>query len=456
MRPRTSFKTLFPNAPFSAFSISNGGFETCPSVRHALLVLTLVAISFSSAKNLYAEVADWPSWRGAQSTGSTEHGDYPKSLDPKDALWVAPLPGKGCSTPIIWNKKVFLTAPQGGNDAVLAINWSGKQLWQTSFGAEIAGKHRNGSGSNASPVTDGEGVFVYFKSGTLAALEMNGNIRWQTNLVERFGPAKLFWDHGTSPVLTKEHVVFTRMHDGDSWLAAFDKQTGELAWKVARNYPVKTENDQCYTTPILIDFHGEQGLLVWGSEHLTVHSAEDGSVLWSCTNFNPGQQKLWPAIAMPVIVDDMVVVAYGRNDKKKPLLYGIRLDGKGDVTKTNHIWKRTDISTFVPSPISYRDRVFLVRDRGEIECIDPTTGENHWTAKLPKNRAAYYASPLIAADFVYAPREDGVVFVGEIMDDGFRLLSENDMGEPVIGSPVPGMNRIFIRGEEHLFCFGDK
>ena len=27
-------------------------------------------------------------------------------------------------------------------------------------------------------------------------------------------------------------------------------------------------------------------------------------------------------------------------------------------------------------------------------------------------------------------------------------------GQPVIGSPVPSWNRIFIRGENHLFCLG--
>src|SRR5438309_677838 len=57
-----------------------------------------------------------------------------------------------------------------------------------------AGKHRNGSGSNASPATDGHAVFAYFKSGTLAALQLDGRVRWQTNLVERFGPDTLYWD----------------------------------------------------------------------------------------------------------------------------------------------------------------------------------------------------------------------------------------------------------------------
>ena len=103
---------------------------------------------------------------------------------------------------------------------------------------------------------------------------------------------------------------------------------------------------------------------------------------------------------------------------------------------TNHVWKRDDVVTFVPTPVAYGDQVYLVRDRGEVECINPATGETVWKDNFPKHRTNYYASPLIAGNQLYAPREDGVVFVASIAD-GFKLLSENNMQEPVIGSPIP-------------------
>ena len=86
------------------------------------------------------------------------------------------------------------------------------------------------------------------------------------------------------------------------------------------------------------------------------------------------------------------------------------------------------------------------------ECLDPATGNTIWSDAFPVNRSNYYASPLIAGGNLYAPREDGVVYVASVADDKFTLLAENDMKEPVIGSPVPAQNRIFIRGENHLFC----
>src|SRR6266487_568537 len=74
--------------------------------------------------------------------------------------------------------------------------------------------------------------------------EFNGKVRWQTNLVERFGPDTLYWDHGTSPVLSEKYVIMVRMHNGESWLAAFDKASGQMRWKVARNYQTPTEGDR--------------------------------------------------------------------------------------------------------------------------------------------------------------------------------------------------------------------
>jgi outer membrane protein assembly factor BamB len=244
------------------------------------------------------------------------------------------------------------------------------------------------------------------------------------------------------------------MHHGDSWIAAFDKITGKLAWKTPRNYTTPREGDHGYATPLVMEFGGKEALLVWGAQHLTIHDAADGSELWTCGNFNPREQALWPSIATPVVVDQMAVIAFGRNDRGAPRMHGIRLDGRGDVTSTNHVWKRDDVGTFVPSPACYQGRIYLVRDRGQIACLDPATGKTIWSDAFPKARASFYASPLIAGGNLYAAREDGVVFVAKLSAEGFQLLSQNDMGEPIIGSPVPTEDRILLRGENHLFCVG--
>ena len=421
-----------------------------------ILVAIAWTVLFSARLASSADATDWTSWRGPLANGNVEKGNYPVEFGADNYLWRTALPGKGCSTPILLDGTIYLTSPADGKDALVCYNADGTEKWRTVFGPENPGKHRNGSGCNASPVTDGKAVFVFFKSGTFAAVERDGKVRWKTDLVERYGKDTLFWDHGTSPVLTDRYVVMARMHNGESWLAAFDKQTGELAWKVARNYSTPTEGDHGYATPLVIQYQGKEAILVWGAEHLTIHSAADGQVSWSCGNFNPDANALWPAIATPVIVGDMAVIAYGRNDRGVPRLHGIRLTGSGDVTETNHVWRRDDVGTFVPSPAVYKGRVILVRDRGQVVSIDPATGKTIWEGAFPKHRTNFYASPLVAGDKLYAPREDGIVFVASIADDKFKVLSENNMAESIIGSPIPVSNGILLRGEQHLFCVSSK
>jgi outer membrane protein assembly factor BamB len=428
------------------------------TIRLALLgtALFFVAAVAAAEEARRDDPDNWPRWRGPRDDGSNEGGGaYPvKWDDTAGVLWKAPLPGKGCSTPIVWDRRIYLTAPVDGQDAVVALDWSGNQLWRTPLGPETAGKHRNGSGSNASPATDGRTLFAYFKSGNLAALEFDGAVRWKTNLWQQFGGQDtLYWDAGSSPVLTEKDVVVAVMQNGGSYLAAFDKQTGELHWKVARDYETPTEGDHSYATPAVIRHDGREAILVWGAEHLTAHDAADGSVLWSCGDFNPTRQGNWPAVGSAVVVGDVAVVPYARGDS----LTGVRLgddNAKGDVTNTHKLWVRQDTGTFVPTPAAYKGKVYLVRDRGEVECIDPKTGKTAWSGQLPKSSASYYSSPSLADGKIYAAREDGVVFVARVEGGTFEVLAENEMDERIIACPVPVAGRLLLRGEQNLYCVG--
>ena len=93
----------------------------------------------------------WPAWRGSDASGANSKGTYPTMLSVGETLfWKVALPGKGCSTPVVWDDHVLLTSPDEGKDAVLAFDWNGRKLWQKQVGDERKGKHRNGSGSNPS------------------------------------------------------------------------------------------------------------------------------------------------------------------------------------------------------------------------------------------------------------------------------------------------------------------
>lgn len=399
--------------------------------------------------------ANWSNWRGPDRNGTAAPSNYPVNWNPEHVLWKTDIPGKGFSTPIVWNKQIYLTTGAEGLDTVLAIDWSGKQLWQKQLGKEVAGKHTNGSGSNPSAATDGSAVFVFFKSGNFAALELDGSVRWKTNLFERYGEDDRYWDFGTSPVLTQKDVVMTEMHDGDSWVAAFDKVTGELHWKIPRNYETPREGRQGYGTPIVFSHNGTEALLIWGGQHLTVHDASDGQIIWSCGDFNPEAKPLWPSVASPVISGNTVIVPCGRADRNQPRLHGIKLGNSGDVTNTRRLWVRKDTGSFIPTPAAHDGKVYVIHDRGQIDCIDPFTGKSIWTGVFPKGKGNFYASPLIAGGHLYAAREEGILYVVKL-GDKFELVSEIDMKDRIIASPIAVSNRILIRTRHHLFCVGNK
>jgi outer membrane protein assembly factor BamB len=382
------------------------------------------------------------------SAGSTPSGSYASGwADGKNILWTAPLPGKGCSTPVVWGDRIFITVPIEGEDGIMAFDWKGKVRWQSRMGKTRGGKHRNGSGANPSPVTDGKYIFAYYRSGNFAGLDVTGKVLWKTNLQKRFGEDTLYWDIGTSPVVTERHAVIAVIQERGSFLAAFDKKSGELAWKVARNYECPTEGDHSYTTPIVVRHEGREAILVWGAERLTLHSAADGKIIWSCAGFNPEEKRNWVTVASPVISAGVVVVPYGRGER----LAGVKLGGKGDVTATHRLWTVKGNGTFVPTPAVSGDEVYILRDKGQVVCLDSKTGKTKWSGRMPKHRAKYYSSPLVAGGNMYAAREDGVVVVARLGAD-FKVLSENDMGERMIASPVPVAGRLLLRGDKALYC----
>ena len=397
----------------------------------------------------FAYAGNWPAWRGEDASGSTTHGNYPSELNQeKNLLWKAPLPDKGCSTPVVWENSVLLTSPINGEDSVLSFSMGGEKNWQTKIGPERKGRHLNGSGSNPSVVTDGKNLYALFKSGNLACLNFDGKIIWKNDL-SSYGKDTLYWDFGTSPILTSKHLIVALMRKGNSWLLAFDPKTGQVTWEKERNYKTPPECDHSYATPTLIEHKGKEAILVWGAERLSAHSAKDGEMHWVSTGFNPKQKKNWVVVGSQVVVGDIAIVPYGRGTHMK----GIRMGGTGDVTESNLLWTRTDTGCFVPSPAVAHGKVYVLRDRGEVHCIDPKTGKSHWEDAFPRASSSYYGSPTVAGNKLYAPREDGVILIADI-SKGFKFLGEFDMGERVIASPVPVNDKILIRGEKNLLCFG--
>ena len=161
---------------------------------------------------------------------------------------------------------------------------------------------------------------------------------------------------------------------------------------------------------------------------------------------------MWRVIASPGITDGIAVVPYGRTK----YCAGVKLGGDGDITADRRLWERDDLGADCPTPVGIDGRMFVLSDRGQLNCIDAKTGKDHWVDAIPRSRAKFYASPVLAGERLYCAREDGMLVVIQIKRDGMEILSQNDMGERLAATPVPVNDKLLIRGRQHLFCIGEK
>lgn len=411
---------------------------------------SLVALLFCGIAVAVVQADNWPNWRGPHATGVAVGTNYPLVWsNTEGVLWKSSLPGKGASTPIVWGDKIFLTCGVDGQNTLLCLDRAGKLLWKVVVGQERPGKHKKGTGSNPSAASDGQHVFAYFKSGDLACLDFDGKIVWQQNLQQLYGEDTLWWDLGTSPVLTKKNVVVAVMQSGPSYLVAFDKASGKLEWKQDRNLDAPSEAAQSYSTPLVLEDAGREILVVLGADHVTCHDAATGQELWRVGGLNPTGHQYFRSIASPVAADGIVVAPYARGAS----LTAIRLGGSGDVTKTHVLWTKEKIGADVPTPAIKDGKVYLLTDKGDLNCLDLQSGATIWSGHFDKNRNAYSASPILADGRIYLTREDGTTYITAMNE--FRLLATNHLdGELIVATPVFTDGRILIRTAENLYCIG--
>jgi outer membrane protein assembly factor BamB len=429
------------------FGNSIGSFRTC--------------VGWLACATAGSALADnWPNWRGLGLDGTARGTGYVTNWGPEEHVrWRVPLPGLGASTPAVWGDRIVLTCGIDGKDAVICLDRRGQERWRRELGTERPGKHKKATGCNPSPVTDGTRVWVYFKSGELACLELDdGAVVWQTNLQERFGEDTLWWDLGTSPVLTARAIVVAVMQTGPSYLAAFDRTTGELLWKHDRGLAAPEEAAQSYSTPLVLSGDPARGepeemIVVLGADHVTAHDAADGRELWRVGGLNPDGNTFFRSIASPVATGDLVIAPYARGGT----ITAIRRGGTGDVTATHVAWVRDDLGSDVPTPAAQAGRVVVCTDKGRVVCLEARSGETVWDEELPKNRNAYSASPVLVDGKVLVTREDGhsILLVPPAAAGGpTRLAGTGNVEEMTVATPVCIDGEILVRTHDALWCIG--
>ena len=158
--------------------------------------------------------SNWPTWRGPLANGIAPKGNPPVSWSESSNIkWRTAVPGKGFSTPVVWDKYVFIqtAVPKGGTPGsatmpytfkVLALNRAdGKVLWEkTVTDEEVQDRiHQTASHISNSPVTDGSRLYAYFGSRGLYCLDFQGNLIWKRDFGQM--QKRNNFGEGSSPAL---------------------------------------------------------------------------------------------------------------------------------------------------------------------------------------------------------------------------------------------------------------
>ncbi|MDH3718772.1 MAG: PQQ-like beta-propeller repeat protein [Planctomycetota bacterium] len=411
----------------------------------------------------------WPQWRGPLGTGVAPRAEPPLEWsDTRNVRWKTKVPGHGHSTPIIWGDRVFLTtavptgdqlrprysgAP-GAHDnlpitrrqrfVVLAVRrQDGKIVWQRSVREAVPheGGHNTASLASGSPVTDGRHIFACFGSYGLYCLDVDGQLQWQKDLGRM--QTKHGHGEGSSPVLYGDTLVVNWDHEGQSFVAAFDKSNGQQRWKVSRDEVTS------WSTPIVVKDRGRPQVVVCGTNRVRSYDLASGKTVWQCGGLSHN------IVASPVAADGMIYV--GSSYEKRALL-AIRFAGaSGDITGSKRVvWNRFRGTPYVPSPLLYGDALyFLTHYQGILTRVTAKTGVDRPGAIRLGGIRNVYASPVGAAGRVYVSDRDGTTLV---IDHGDvpRVLARNRLDDNFSASAALVDRELFLRGEKYLYCIAEE
>jgi outer membrane protein assembly factor BamB len=412
----------------------------------------LAALCFLSSVGTVTRADNWPQWRGPENDGICKETNVPVEWSAtKNVAWKLPLPGMGGSTPIIWDKRIFLTSEDGKDLVLLCISTDGRQLWKRKLGT--GGKRfrkDEGNEASASPSTDGTHVYVFVGTGDCACFDFEGHEVWKFNAQERYGVFQIQHGMHTTPLLYGDRLYLSLLHAGGMWVIALDKATGQEVWKAARRTDGRGEGEHSYASPCLWRKGKDAYLVVHGCDYATAHRLSDGSEIWRLGDLNnpKGQyDATLRFVASPVAVSDLIVVPTAKNG---PVI-GVKPEAKGMITIGSPFeqWRRPRDTPDVPSPLVHDGLVYLDREMGILICMDAKTGQEHYQERL--HPARYRASPVYADGKLYLTARDGTFSVVKA-GPKFELLATNQLADTFTASPAISAGRIYLRGFEALYA----
>ena len=455
------------------------------SLAHLILALPLVVCA-----------EDWNRFRGPNGAGVSTDKGFPIEFGPgKNVVWRTPVrPGK--SSPILTAKHVFLTSYQDEKLYTECFDRAtGARLWER----YVERKHHDFANqlnhpAAISPVTDGENVYSFFKDFGLVSFSATGKLRWQAPL----GPFVTSMGLGAAPVITGDVVVIVADQLQDSFIAAFDRQNGEMRWKQPREEieswgsplvfqpagveapAILTVSRGVYgaytpdtgtrvatlrglaTTIVASPILGGDTLYAFGYGGDTptpfarmlarLDKNKDGEL----TEDEYGTDAFVRGIAKFVGNKDMVVTEDEWDAKQKIVggptcLFALKIDKSGEARE---LWRyEKGFTGVIPSPLLYEGVLYVVKNGGILTSFEAATGKVIKTGRVEGALSGYSSSPVAAEGRIYVGAEDGKVSVLRAGGQ-WEVMKVNDLDEPLFATPALSEGQIFLRTDSALYRFG--
>jgi outer membrane protein assembly factor BamB len=388
---------------------------------------------------------DWLEFRGPGGQGHALAAGLPERWSETENLaWKQTIPGKGWSSPVVVGGQVYLTTavPEGEEDPpaqslrVMCLDEaSGRVEWSQELFQQPAGQrvHPKNSHASATPISDGQRLYVHFGTWGTACLERDGTVVWKTTAL-KYQPVH---GNGGSPVLFEDLLIINCDGADAQFVVALDRRDGTEKWRYNRGLePVK---GFAFCTPLLVEVEGRTQVISSGADAVVGLVPQTGEEIWK-VRYKGG----YSVVPRPVTGQGMVFVCTGYDS---PTLLAIRLAGaRGDVTDSHLAWKLTKRVPLNPSPLLINDLLYLVSDDGVMSCVEAGSGETVWQQRIG---GAYSSSPTWANGRIYVQSEEGETLVIQPGRE-FHEVARSQVGERTFASYAVAGGAIYLRTESNL------
>jgi outer membrane protein assembly factor BamB len=413
---------------------------------HRAGILLLMVFSTVYAADPQA-VDEWTRFRGANGSGLAPATDLPKQWTNEDVRWKTVLPGRGHSSPVVWNGQVFVTAaePDTGKRHVLGLDaTSGAIRWTRTSDGPTFRQHADNSFASATPAVDADRVYVSWlapERSVLEALDHAGKPLWSVDL----GAFVAQHGAGASPTRIADLVVLPFEQDGpgESFVLAVDAATGKERWRLPR-----TSGKLACSTPCLYQPTEGAACLVFTSTNHGVYAVDPitGKELWALTNAFTQR-----CVASPVSANGLVFASDGQGGKGTRLI-AVRAPAKAGEQPTI-VWQMITGAPYVPCVTARGELLFVVTDGGQAACLRAATGEELW--RQPLGLGTFYGSPIVVGERVYVVSRRGeVACFGATAT--FERLGTSALGEGAFSTPAVAGGRMFIHTFTAVTAVGAK